>query len=62
MLGRFGLNSYTYSMPWTSPYIAMANNPVMFADQDGNESIVLLVLGTAALVSKALTRGDFRNQ
>lgn len=48
-LGRwFGVDALGYKMPYLSPYNAMANNPMMFVDPDGNEPVTLFIV--AAIV------------
>jgi RHS repeat-associated protein len=57
-LGRwFGVDAYTHSMPGVSPFTAMANNPVMFIDPDGNDPITLAVIGLAMLKGAAIGAG-----
>jgi hypothetical protein len=44
-------------MPDVSPFTAMANNPVMFVDPDGNDPITLAIIGLAMLKGAAIGAG-----
>jgi RHS repeat-associated protein len=57
-LGRwFGVDAMADNMPGFSPYNAMANNPVMFVDPDGNEPFTIAALGFAILKGALIGAG-----